>query len=103
MSQPAPSNYTEFAEEMATLGEAFIETRALVESGQPVDLSGLDERINNFCDRLMASDDTTKQNLLPGLTSLLLQLEQLEGILRRMQEAFERNRAASAYGKKDSE
>ncbi len=103
MTQPAPATREAFEEELHTLAAAFDQTRELLKRGEAIDLSGLDEQINNFCERLMASEDAVKQSLLPGLASLLVQLEQLENQLRRMQDAFERNRAASAYGPRDDE
>ncbi|MBI1273112.1 MAG: hypothetical protein GC131_03385 [Alphaproteobacteria bacterium] len=98
MTEPAKATREEFEEELSTLSDAFRETRDLLRQGQQVDLSGLDERINSFCERLMGSDDATKQGLLPGLSSMLVELEQLENQLRRAQDTFERSRAAGAYG-----
>jgi hypothetical protein len=103
MNQTTEPTHQNFADELALLAAAFTETQNLLTAGHAVDLSGLDGQINDFCERMLASDNATKQSLLPALAGLLVQLEQLEAQLRRLQEAHGRTRASTAYGTSDKQ
>lgn len=78
-----PTTAQSIFQELADLRTAFDTTRALLIKGMRVDLSGMDERVRDFCAHAQASDSATRQQIEPDFAALLAQLNELESELRR--------------------
>lgn len=74
----------ELADEIEKLKIAFRTIHETLNQGQPVDLVGLDERVQATCKRIAESSDEMKQVLLPSLIELLDQLRGMETHLKQL-------------------
>ncbi|MGB4101709.1 MAG: hypothetical protein WBK91_07380 [Alphaproteobacteria bacterium] len=71
-------------QELADLRAAFDATRTLLAKGMRVDLTGMDDRVRDFCTLVQAADATTRQKIEPDFVALLGVLNDLETELRRL-------------------
>lgn len=83
MSTAPPTPIAPIFQELADLHAAFDATHALLAKGMPVDLSGMDERVRDFCTHVQAVDAPTRQRIEPDFAQLLVLLNDLEAELRR--------------------
>jgi hypothetical protein len=70
-------------QELVDLRTAFADTRDLLAKGERVDLTGMDDRVRDFCDRVAATDAATRSSIEPDFAALLALLGDLETELRR--------------------
>lgn len=70
-------------QELADLRTAFADTRDLLAKGDRVDLTGMDDRVREFCQRVEATDAATRRAIEPDFAALLALLGDLETELRR--------------------
>ncbi len=78
-----PATRTPIEQELLQLSEAFGVARALVSQGAPVDLSGMDAKVKEFCDHVHKVDAATRAKIEPDFAALLVLLNDLETELRR--------------------
>lgn len=77
-----PSSLAALQTEMQELAHIFTSFRRLLREGTAIDLTGLDERIKEFCQRVEAADAAKRQALQTDFQALLDLLESLETELR---------------------
>ena len=76
------SNLTSLQLEMQELAHIFVGFRRLLREGTAIDLTGLDERIKDFCQRVETAETAHRQALQVDFQALLDLLEALETELR---------------------
>lgn len=79
---PPPTTSSIF-QELADLRAAFTDTRDLLAKGERVDLTGMDDRVRDFCECIAAADAQTRRTIEPDFAALLTLLGDLETELRR--------------------
>lgn len=72
----------ELQQEMQDLAHIFAGFRRLLKEGTVIDLTGLDERIKDFCQRVESAEAANRQALQADFQALLDLLEALETELR---------------------
>lgn len=70
-------------QELADLRVAFADTRNLLAKGERVDLTGMDDRVRDFCARVATADIATRRSIEPDFAALLALLDNLETELHR--------------------
>jgi len=77
-----PMTLAALTTEMQELREIFTSFRRLLTEGHLVDMTGMDDRIREFCTHVEQADPVERKTLLPEFTILLDMLESLETELR---------------------
>lgn len=78
----AAPTFDEINAEMQSLMRLFNDFRILLTDGKSVDLTGVESRVKEFCDRVGCADVEIRKSLMLDFSTLLSLLESLESELR---------------------
>lgn len=80
----SPELVTPLEQELRLLHDAFTEARALLRQGATIDLTGMDDRVKEFCEHVQAAEPDLRIKIEPDFVALLTLLDELERELRRV-------------------
>ena len=73
-------------QELVELTELFSGFHRMLAEGKHIDMTGMDQRVKEFCDRVEHTDVAIRKTLLPHFSALLVLLEALETELRAVRD-----------------